>query len=373
VNGWNPCHADTRSLLKSRVTKPLALILPKGNFAGRIPMQIGITDFLSLRHELPVIDVRSEGEFATGHIPGVTNIPLLNNTERSSVGTTYRHQGQQAAIEEGFRLVGPRRDRMVLDAEKAAHGKEVIVHCWRGGMRSAYFSEFITTAGIQSRTLKGGYKAYRNAALDMFRTPLNLVSLTGCTGSGKSDLLRELDRQGEQVLDLEAMACHKGSAFGHLLQPSQPTTEQFQNDLYESLIKLDRSRRIWVEDESIAIGKIFLPSDFWIQLHASPLVRMDVRKDVRVSRLVAEYGPADRDEFLSIMSRISKKLGGQNFLAAAEKLKLGDMPAVMEILLTYYDKAYLRSMEKRSAQLKMAMSWDGQDISAFARELTHIK
>jgi tRNA 2-selenouridine synthase len=332
-------------------------------------MQISLPDFLTLRRELPVIDVRSEGEFETGHIPGVANIPLLNNAERVVVGTTYKQQGQRAAIREGFRLVGPRLDQLISETEKTAAGREVLVHCWRGGMRSTNFSQFIGMAGIRSRVLAGGYKTYRKAALDMFGTSFRLISLTGCTGSGKSDVLREIARQGEQVLDLEAMARHKGSAFGHLMQPAQPTTEQFQNELYEHLLTFDVQRRIWVEDESIAIGKIFLPTDFWNQLHNSPLVRMDVDKEVRIERLVAEYGNANREEFLSIMSRISKKLGGQHFIAAREKLQEGEMNSVMDILLTYYDKAYLRSMDKRSNQLKMAITWDGKNISGLAKQL----
>ena len=332
-------------------------------------MQLTLSEFLSLRHELPVIDVRSEGEFDAGHIPGVVNIPLLNNAERVVVGTTYKQQGQLAAIHEGFRLVGPRLQDMILAAERVVPGKEALVHCWRGGMRSSNFSQFIGMAGIRSRVLTGGYKAYRQAALEMFRSPLNLVVITGCTGSGKSELLRELARQGEQVLDLEQMASHKGSAFGHLLLPPQPTGEQFQNELYERLLQFDVKQRIWVEDESIAIGKIFLPSDFWAQLHRSPLVRMEVPKEVRISRLVEEYGPADREEFLSIMKKISRKLGGQHFNEASAKLLEGDMPAVIDILLTYYDKAYLRSMEKRSPQLKQAVSWDGRELSTLAHDL----
>lgn len=332
-------------------------------------MALTLPDFLSLRRELPVIDVRSEGEFDAGHIPGVANIPLLNNAERVVVGTTYKQQGQKAAIHEGFRLVGPRLESLVADAERVAGGKEVIVHCWRGGMRSANFSQFIGMAGIRSHVLTGGYKTYRQEALAMFQSPLQLISLTGCTGSGKSEVLREISRQGEQVLDLESMACHKGSAFGHLLQPPQPTTEQFQNELFERLLTFDLRRRIWVEDESIAIGKIFLPPDFWKQLHASPLVRMDVSREVRVSRLVNEYGPADKGEFLEIMSKISRKLGGQNFLAAQEKLKAGDMAGVMEILLTYYDKAYLRSIENRRALQRLTLPWDGKDITTIANDL----
>lgn len=332
-------------------------------------MQLSLPDFLRLRNSLPLIDVRSEGEFEAGHIRNACNIPLLNNSERVIVGTTYKQKGQREAIQEGFRLVGPRLAGMMLEAERIAPNREVIVHCWRGGMRSSNFAQFVGMAGIASHVLSGGYKVYRQAALDMFRERLNLISITGCTGSGKSDVLRELARQGEQVVDLERLANHKGSAFGHLFQPPQPTTEQFQNDLFEQLLSFDRTRRIWVEDESIAIGKIFLPPDFWSQLHNSPLIRMEVPKPVRISRLVDEYGASDRDEFLSIMARISKKLGGQHFIAAREKLLENDMHTVMDILLTYYDKAYLRSMEKRSAQLKRSMPWDGKDITSYARDL----
>ena len=332
-------------------------------------MELSLTDFLKLRHDLPVMDVRSESEYEAGHIPGTCNIPLLNNAERVIVGTTYKQLGQREAIHEGFRLVGPRLAGIIAEAEKVADAREAIVHCWRGGMRSSNFAKFIGMAGIPSHVLSGGYKAFRQAAMEMFRERLSLVAITGCTGSGKSDVLRELARQGEQVLDLEHMASHKGSAFGHLLQPPQPTTEQFQNDLFDQLLSLDRARRIWVEDESIAIGKIFLPPDFWAQLHQSPLVRMEVPREIRIGRLVEEYGPADREEFLSIMARISKKLGGQHFIAAREKLLQNDMHNVIDILLTYYDKAYLRSMEKRNAQLKFSMSWDGTDIESYARAL----
>ncbi len=334
---------------------------------------ISLTDFLSLRQSLPVIDVRSEGEYAEGHISRALNIPLLTNAERTVVGTAYKQSGQREAIQEGFRLVGPRLNDMVLEAESVAIGKETLVYCWRGGMRSSNFASFIGMAGIRSHLLDGGYKTYRQSALEAFRKPLNLKSITGCTGSGKSDLLRELARKGEQVIDLEAMASHKGSAFGGLLQPPQPTTEQFQNDLYECLLSLDPQRPIWVEDESIAIGKIFLPHDFWVQLNTSPMIRIDVPKETRVLRLANEYGAADRTEFLAIMTKVSKKLGGQHFKAAAEKLQEGDMPGVIDILLTYYDKAYLNSMEKRIGQQRRSIPWDGKDLGSLALQLTESK
>ena len=332
-------------------------------------MQLPLQEFLTLREQLPVLDVRSQGEYAAGYIRGAINVPLLTDDERVVVGTAYKQKGQREAIHEGFRLVGPRLPDMITEAEKIANGKEVIVHCWRGGMRSSNFSQFIGMAGIRSMVLSGGYKAYRQAAMASFREPLQLISLTGCTGSGKSDVLRELARQGEQVIDLEGMAHHKGSAFGGLLQLPQPTTEQFQNDLYEQIHRLDYNKRIWVEDESIAIGKIFLPTDFWTHMNQSPMVRMDVSKQVRIERLVNEYGPADREEFLQIMTKVSKKLGGQNFLAAKEKLLQNDMHSVIDLLLTYYDKAYLTSMDKRKPQLKQTISWDGKEMSVFVRQL----
>lgn len=330
---------------------------------------VSIEEFLSLRKELPVVDVRSEGEFQEGHIRGAINIPLLNNTERIAVGTDYKQKGQHEAIKTGFRLVSPRLLDIINEAEKVTSNKEMLVHCWRGGMRSNNFCQFVGMAGIRTHALKGGYKAYRHQALESFKRPMNLILLTGCTGSGKSEVLRALKSQGEQVLDLENLANHKGSAFGGLLMSPQPTTEQFQNELFEEILLLDQSRRIWVEDESIAIGKIFLPPDFWQTMSQAPLVQMDVTKEVRIQRLVSEYGPADRDEFLTIMSKIVKKLGGQHFNSAKEKLLQGDMVSVIDILLTYYDKAYLQSIEKRKSRIIKTVVWDGNDLNSYVKRI----
>ena len=332
-------------------------------------MPVSITDFINLRHHLPVVDVRSEGEYQAGHMRGAVNIPLLNNSERVIVGTAYKQKGQKEAIREGFRLVGPRLKEIIEVTEKVADGKEILVHCWRGGMRSNNFCQFVGMAGIRSQPLTGGYKSYRHLALESFKKPLQIILLTGCTGSGKSEILRELGAQGEQILDLEGLANHKGSAFGGLLMPPQPTTEQFQNELLEEILKLDMSRRVWVEDESIAIGKIFLPVDFWERMTLSPLVQMEVSKEVRIQRLVNEYGPADREEFLTIMGKVTKKLGGQNFNTAKEKLQQNDMFSVMDILLTYYDKAYLGSINKRKDRIRLSIPWDGQNVSEVASQL----
>lgn len=332
-------------------------------------MPLSIYDFLNIRQHHPVVDVRSQGEFEEGHILGALNIPLLNDEERVMVGTTYKQQGQQQAIKEGFRLVGPRLLDIIEETERIAQGKEILVHCWRGGMRSNNFAQFVGMARVKTQTVEGGYKAYRQVALESFQRPLQIILLTGCTGSGKSEVLRELAVQGEQILDLEALAHHKGSAFGGLLMPAQPTTEQFQNNLFEKILKLNLSKRVWVEDESIAIGKIFLPKELWQTMSQSPLVQMNVAKEVRIQRLVDEYGPADRDEFLQIMIKVTKKLGGQHFNAAKEKLLQGDMASTIDILLTYYDKAYLNSIDKRNSKIKLSLEWGGEGAATYASEL----
>jgi tRNA 2-selenouridine synthase len=333
-------------------------------------MTISIEDFFALRKTLPVVDVRSEGEFQSGHISGAINIPILNNQERVLVGTDYKQKGQLEAIKTGFRLVGPRLLDIINEAEKVTDAKELLVHCWRGGMRSSNFCQFVGMAGIKTHSLKGGYKTYRQKALESFAKPLKLILLTGCTGSGKSEILRALRANGEQVLDLETLASHKGSVFGGLFMNPQPSTEQFQNNLFESILQLDPNKPVWVEDESIAIGQIFLPREFWLQMNMSPLVQLQVDKEVRVNRLVEEYGKANRDEFLAIMSRIVKRLGGQHFNTAKQKLLEGDMVAVMHTLLTYYDKAYLHGIEKRKERIKRIVEWDGGSVRQIVKVLT---
>lgn len=330
-------------------------------------MQISIDDFLALRKQLPIVDARSEGEFEEGHIPAAVNIPLLNNQERVAVGTDYKQKGQHEAIKTAFRMVGPRLYDIVTAAEKI--GNELLVHCWRGGMRSANFCQFVGMSKVKTHQLLGGYKSYRHRALESFKVPLNLVIVGGCTGSGKSEILRALKSIGEQVIDLEGLANHKGSAFGGLMMPPQPTTEQFQNNLFEEILKLDTGRRVWIEDESIAVGKIFLPQDLWKRMLSSPVVEIQVDKTLRTQRLVAEYGQANQQEFLEAMTRITRKLGGQHFNAAKEKLLEGDMFSVIDTLLTYYDKAYLRGLESKKERIELRVTWDGKEASHIARQL----
>jgi len=333
---------------------------------------IGINDFLQMRKELPVVDVRSEAEFEEGHIPGAVNIPLLNNEERVQVGTDYKQKGKDQAIRTGFRLVGPRLSTLMDQVISFSNERELLVYCWRGGMRSENFCNFSAMAGVKTRRLTGGYKAYREKVQEIFSQKLPMIVIGGKTGSGKSDILRALEESGEQVIDLEKLANHKGSAFGGLLQPPQPSNEQFINNLFEKILNLDLSRPVWVEDESISIGKIFLPKSFFEQKKNAPVVQIEVEKNIRVDRLVNEYGSAPKDEFLASMEKITKKLGGQNFSTARDYLLNGDMHGTISILLTYYDKTYTFSLENKSASIISVCNWDGQNSEPLISELKSV-
>jgi tRNA 2-selenouridine synthase len=332
---------------------------------------LSIDDFLRLRNQFPVLDVRSEAEHEQGHVPRAINIPILNNGERKIVGTIYKQQGPREAIKEGVRLVGPRLIEILERAEQVVRNREALVHCWRGGMRSNNFCWLVERLGIRAQPLAGGYKAYRKKALESFEAPMQFLVLSGSTGSGKTEILQELKRQGEQVICLETLANHKGSAFGGLGLGDQPTTEQFQNNLFEEILQLDLSKRIWVEDESIAIGKIFIPQPLWKNLRNSPMVKVEVPKEVRVQRLVYDYGSVSPSLLLSAMQNITTKLGGQHFNTAKEKLAAGDLSTTADILLMYYDKAYDKAIAAREKQIVSKHSFDWQDVNNFVKRITN--
>jgi tRNA 2-selenouridine synthase len=336
-------------------------------------MSLILAKFLELRKTLPVIDVRSEGEYQEGHIRGAINIPILNNAERKAVGTDYKQKGRDAAIVTGFQLVEPRLKAMMDFTSSVAPDREILVHCWRGGLRSSHFCQFAEREGIRTQALAGGYKSYRHRALETFGEPLQIIVVGGLTGSGKSEVLRAMRDIGEQVIDLEGLAMHKGSVFGGLMMPPQPTTEQFQNELFEEIMALDSSRRIWVEDESIAIGKIFLPEPFWRKITSAPVIEIQVDRSKRTERLVMEYGHADPEEFLEAMTKIERKMGGQHFNAAKEKLAAGDMYATIDLLLNHYDKVYTTGLANKQHRIVHKAKWDGIDPAPIVAELTSLR
>lgn len=312
-----------------------------------MPKALSPAEFLDKTATLPVVDVRSPGEFLQGHIPGAVNIPLFDNEERAQVGTTYKQVSQQDALLQGLDIVGPKMAGFVRKARTLTPGDDILVHCWRGGMRSGSFGWLLETAGMRVNTLKGGYKAFRNEVLDSFSTTHQIVVLGGKTGSGKTEILHKLRELGEQIIDLEGLANHKGSSYGGLGQPLQPSTEHFENELYMRWRALDPMRRVWIEDESRTVGRCLIPEALWTQMQAAPVVVVDMDKDLRIGRLVREYACFDMELLYEATNRIKKRLGGQHHKAAIDALDQKDFAKVAEITLTYYDKAYLHGLGDR--------------------------
>jgi tRNA 2-selenouridine synthase len=309
---------------------------------------IPISIFLEKLKTTPLIDVRSEGEYQQAHIPGAISLPLFNNEERALIGTAYKKVSQEHAMLMGLDFVGPKMSGFVKRAKKLAPNNEILVHCWRGGMRSQSFAMLLNTFGFKVFVLEGGYKAYRNFVLETFKKQYQLTILSGKTGSGKTDMLKALELKGEQIIDLEGLANHKGSSFGMLGQKPQPSTEMFENLMTEKLLSLDETKNIWVEDESRSVGKCGINLEFWNQMLIAKMIYVEVPENIRIKRLVAEYSEFSYEELKASTDAILKRLGGQNHQEAMRSLEEKDFETATQIALRYYDKAYLNSIQQRN-------------------------
>jgi tRNA 2-selenouridine synthase len=313
---------------------------------------IPIHEFLEKAKKIKVIDVRSPKEFQKGHIPQAYNLPLFSDEERAKVGKMYKHEGTKAAILLGMKLVGPKMAGICRQLEMVTdNNKEILLYCWRGGMRSNSMAWLFETYGYKTYTLIRGYKAYRNEVIQAFSKKTELVNIGGMTGSGKTQILQELQNIGEQTIDLETVAHHKGSAFGFIGQQAQPTSEQFENDLHSIWQTIDFSRIVWIEDESIMIGNVFIPEKLWKQMQESPVIVIEMDKSLRINRLVNEYSTTDNELLIIAIERITKKLGGLNTKQAIEAVKMRDFHKAADIILSYYDKAYHLCLDKKDNSL----------------------
>jgi tRNA 2-selenouridine synthase len=305
-----------------------------------LPESFSISKFLEDAQKVPVLDVRSPGEFESGHIPGAINMPLFTNEERAEVGTIYKQSGNEMAVIRGLEYVGPKMADYVREAKKIAKDGRILVHCWRGGMRSGSMAWLFETSGLKAGILKGGYKSFRNHVLESFAQKFDFRVVGGETGSGKTEILHCLAKKGEQIIDLEEIAHHRGSSFGSIGQKQQPRPEQFENNLFTALQKLDPSRRVWIEDESRSIGRVFIPGPIWEMKIAAPCYRVRLPFEVRVQRLVKDYGNFPKEVLAEAVLRIQKRLGGLATKQALESLENGDLAETARITLHYYDKAY---------------------------------
>lgn len=333
--------------------------------------RLNITSFLELAQQHLVLDVRSPGEFNQAHIPGAKNLPLFTDEERKVVGTAYKQQSREIAIKVGLDYFGTKMRAMVeqvevwlaeREKETTKADKTVLVHCWRGGMRSAGVAWLLELYGFKVYSLVGGYKKFRHWVIDSFRVPYAFRILGGYTGSGKSYVLRTLGERGASIVDLEGIASHKGSAFGNIGLPPQPSQEMFENILAWQLRKqtgllfADLTHPetlripetiIWLEDESQRIGLVNIPQPLWNHMRQCPVYFLDIPFDERLIHITAEYGPLDKQKMADAIQRIQKRLGPLETKTALQHLAANEIADCFRILLKYYDKWYLKGLQNR--------------------------
>lgn len=344
-----------------------------------------INDYLQLSKTSLVIDVRSPGEYAHAHIPTVHNLPLFTDAERKIIGTAYKQQSKQIAIKLGLDFFGVKMKLMIEQTEQlmAAHlqkykqlapdtesqtlqANTIFVHCWRGGMRSAGVAWLLSLYGYTVYTLIGGYKAYRNWALQQFEKPYTLKIIGGYTGSGKTLLLAALQKENIPTIDLEGLANHKGSALGGIGQLPQPSQEMFENNLAKELFeKIDNTPTntcLWLEDESQRIGNLQIPIPFWKTMRSSKLYFLNIPFKERLQYLTDEYGIQKKEALVAAIMRIQKRLGGLETKTAINFLLEDNYRDSFSILLTYYDKYYAKGLYNRDNAAELITTIEAEKV-----------
>jgi tRNA 2-selenouridine synthase len=323
--------------------------------------KIGIEEFVQKKLDHIIIDVRSPKEFEHAHIPGAYSLPLFDNEQRSVVGTTYKKQSRENAIKIALPMFGDKMLNMVNTVEQWAQSfiekynnkPNIILHCWRGGMRSAAVAWLLDLYGFKVYQLIGGYKAYRNWIISQFEIPLNLKIIGGYTGSGKTAILHTLSSLNQNVIDLEGLAQHKGSSFGALGQLPQPSQEMFENELGLVISTIeDKTKTIWIEDESQRIGTVMVPNTFFKLMRSSPCYFLDIPFEHRLHFIVKQYGDFSKQDLIAATERIQKRLGGLETKNTIQFLENGEITAAFEILLKYYDRWY-NKFSKPNAEPKL--------------------
>lgn len=310
--------------------------------------RVEIEEFLELSQKLPIIDVRSPSEYNKGHIPSAHNVYLFSDEERHKIGIIYKQHGKDKAILAGLDIIGPKMKRIVNLINNISEEKQVLIYCWRGGMRSNSVSWLLNLCGFDVYLLSDGYKTFRNHVLSQFEKPRKINILGGKTGSAKTHILYELKNLGEQILDIEKIATHKGSAFGGFEHNNNLTNEFFENLLALELLKTNSENTLWVEDESRVIGNVSIPGKLWDLMREAPVYFLEVSKEQRIINILKDYGNYPKEMLINSVNKISKKLGGLETKNCIESIEKGNLKEACEILLKYYDKLYLYSLGKRN-------------------------
>lgn len=325
------------------------------------------------QRSLPIVDVRAPVEFSKGHIPGAINIPLLNNAERHQVGLCYREQGQQAAVQLGLTLIGPRLGDLVQQGMDVACNGSLIVYCQRGGQRSQSMSWLWRQVGLKVLRLEGGYRAFRQWVGQELQRSHSLLLLAGGTGVGKTDILHALRKEGEAVLDLEGFAQHKGSAFGAIGEGESAKQGHFENCIATQLHRLDGKTPVWVESESQRIGNCQIPPQLWSDMQQSPRIYLERSRQQRVSRLCEDYKEASVEELERALNGIRKRLGPEKYKRALEDLIEGNRSGVVDSVLDYYDRLYDKHKHRHHVRIMDTVDISQQSIPSVVRHLKSLK
>ena len=299
----------------------------------------------------PLIDVRSPGEYYKGNLPNSINIPLFDNEERSIIGTLYKNNGRDKAVIKGLEFLANKIDKIVnnlieaLNLYKSNNNSKLVeptikIYCARGGMRSLSISWLLEKYNLKNVTLKGGYKTYRKWTLDSFNKDWKLIVIGGKTGTGKTKLLKLLDENNYQVIDLEGLACHRGSTFGGIGMNEQPSNEQFENLIAEKLKDFRKNYKIFVEAESANIGKCKIPHEFFKQMKKAERIEIIKSESNRLEELIKTYSILEEKDLIDAVIRIKKRLGPQRTKIAIESIRNKDWEKVCKSVLEYYDKCY---------------------------------
>jgi tRNA 2-selenouridine synthase len=230
-------------------------------------------------------------------------------------------------------------------------------------MRSSIMSWILETAGIRTTLLKGGYKTYRRWALEQFEKECSLIILGGKTGSGKTFLLNELGKRGEQILDLEALAHHRGSAFGAIGNPPQPRQEHFENLIAYYLSKTNPEVPLWIENESRKVGSLKIPDVLFESMLAAPLIEVVISFEERVQRILDEYGKFPVEDLRANTIKLERALGGGRLKEALQLLDENNLVEWIKMMLVYYDKTYQYGLSQRNAELNFPVKVSYENIS----------
>jgi tRNA 2-selenouridine synthase len=316
-----------------------------------------------------MIDARSPSEFALDRLPGAVNWPSLSDDERALVGTEYKQVSPFVAQKRGAALVArniaAHIEREVMDKPKAWRP---LVYCWRGGKRSGSLALVLGQIGFRVHLLEGGYQQYRRAviaALETLPQRLQYRVVCGTTGSGKSRLLQRLAALGAQVLDLEALANHRGSVLGLVPGSPQPGQKQFESRVWDALRRFDPARPVYVESESRKVGDLRVPERLVERMRVSPCIRLDLPLEARVALLIEDYAffVTDTKAFCERLDALRVLRGNKVVAAWQESAHAGrTVEVVRDLLESHYDPIYLQSMARNfegSAEPLQQLAWDG--------------